>query len=112
WAAGGTAVRPAPTLRSVVDALAGEAAWPEVPDDGPAESEAPPPDLADVRGQPLARLALEAAAAGGHHLLLVGAPGSGKTMLARRLPGLLPPLDQQVALETTMVHSAAGVPLP
>ena len=71
-----------------------------------------PPDLADVRGQPVARRALEIAAAGGHHLLLVGSPGSGKTMLAQRLPGILPPLDRQQALEATMVHSAAGMAMP
>jgi magnesium chelatase family protein len=67
------------------------------------------PDLADVRGQALARRALEIAAAGGHHLLLVGPPGSGKTMLARRLPGILPPLTPEQALETTAIHSAAGM---
>ena len=70
--------------------------------------EPPPPDLADVRGQPVARRALEIAAAGGHHLLLVGPPGSGKTMLAQRLCGLLPALDRDDALAATMVHSAAG----
>ena len=68
-------------------------------------------DMADVRGQALARRALEVAAAGGHNLLLVGSPGSGKTMLARRLPGLLPPLTEEEALETTAVHSAHGSPL-
>jgi magnesium chelatase family protein len=68
-----------------------------------------PPDLADVRGQPHGRRALEIAAAGGHHLLLVGPPGSGKTMLARRLPGLLPPLQRQEALELTGLHSVAGL---
>jgi len=67
------------------------------------------PDLADVRGQPHGRRALEIAAAGGHHLLLVGPPGSGKTMLARRLPGLLPPLQRQEALELTGLHSVAGL---
>ena len=67
------------------------------------------PDLADVRGAPHGRRALEIAAAGGHHLLLVGAAGSGKTMLARRLPGLLPPLERSEALEVTRLHSVAGL---
>ncbi len=65
-------------------------------------------DLADVRGQHAARRAVEVAAAGGHHLLLSGPPGSGKTMLARRLPGILPPLTHEEALEVTRVWSAAG----
>jgi magnesium chelatase family protein len=72
----------------------------------------PPPDLSEVRGQRLGRWALEVAAAGGHHLLFSGPPGAGKTLLARRLPGLLPPLSAEDALETTRVHSAAGEPLP
>ncbi|GJL83748.1 MAG: magnesium chelatase subunit ChlI [marine bacterium B5-7] len=63
------------------------------------------PDLGDVRGQTLAKRALTIAAAGGHHLLLAGPPGSGKTMLAQRLPGLLPPLDDQAALQTASVLS-------
>ncbi|MFZ5492650.1 MAG: YifB family Mg chelatase-like AAA ATPase [Pseudomonadota bacterium] len=63
------------------------------------------PDLADVRGQPAARRALEIAAAGGHSLLMLGPPGAGKTMLATRLPGILPPLTQQEALETAAVQS-------
>jgi len=67
------------------------------------------PDLREVRGQASARRALELAAAGGHHLLLSGPPGAGKSMLARRLPGVLPPLDLREALEVTRVWSAAGL---
>ncbi|WP_188037854.1 YifB family Mg chelatase-like AAA ATPase, partial [Actinotalea sp. JY-7885] len=86
----------------------------ELPDVEPALAEtAPPrgraaPDLVDVVGQRTARWALEVAAAGGHHLLMVGPPGAGKTMLAERLPGLLPDLDEQEAVEVTAVHSVAG----
>jgi magnesium chelatase family protein len=75
--------------------------------------EVPPPedllDLADVRGQERARRALELAAAGGHNLLLGGPPGTGKTMIARRLPGILPPLTREEALEVTCIHSVAGL---
>ncbi|MFI1015670.1 YifB family Mg chelatase-like AAA ATPase [Streptomyces sp. NPDC020965] len=67
------------------------------------------PDLADVAGQGLARRALEVAAAGGHHLMLHGPPGAGKTILAERLPGVLPPLTRQESLEVTAVHSVAGI---
>jgi magnesium chelatase family protein len=77
----------------------------------PARSHAPrdSPDLADVRGQFLARRALEVACAGGHNLLLAGPPGAGKTMIARRVPGILPPLTFDEALEVTAVHSVAGL---
>ena len=67
------------------------------------------PDLTDVKGQAHARRALEVAAAGGHHLLMVGPPGCGKTMLARRLPGILPPLVLDESVEVTCVYSAAGL---
>lgn len=67
------------------------------------------PDMADVIGQPEARYALELAAAGGHHVTMIGPPGAGKTMLAARLPGLLPPLTPEEALEVTAIHSVAGM---
>jgi magnesium chelatase family protein len=69
-------------------------------------------DFAEVRGQAIARRALEIAAAGGHHALLVGPPGSGKSMLARRLPGILPPLESDEALVVTRIHSSAGLRAP
>ncbi|MDN4475701.1 YifB family Mg chelatase-like AAA ATPase [Demequina sp. SYSU T00192] len=73
-----------------------------------ARARTEPPDLADVRGQETARAALEVAAAGGHHLLMLGPPGAGKTMLAERLPGILPDLDDAEAVRVTAVHSLAG----
>ena len=112
WCVAGEGVRVANTLREVVDALNADAPWPQVPDGEFVDDEPPLPDLADVRGQQVARLGLEVAAAGGHHMLLVGPPGSGKTMLAQRIPGLLPLLEPDISLQATMVHSAAGVRLP
>ena len=96
-------------LSDLVKALRGEAPWPLPHTERPGHRRVPGPDLADVRGQAIARAALEVAAAGGHHLLLTGPPGGGKTMLAERLAGLLPPLTPGEALEVTKIHSAAGV---
>ncbi len=105
-------VRVAPTLARLVEALRKQCEWPEPLRADVPEPCVPGPDLREVRGHELGRLAVEVAAAGGHHLLMVGPPGSGKTMLATRLPGLLAPLSPPEALEATIVHSAAGVPLP
>jgi magnesium chelatase family protein len=104
----GLDVHPAVSLPEAV-AMAGSAVRPAPPRSAvPQVPRASLPDMADVRGQVVARRALEIAAAGGHNLIFVGPPGSGKTMLARRLPGLLPPLTLEEAVETTAIHSAWG----
>jgi magnesium chelatase family protein len=104
-------VRTAPDLKGLVRVLRGEDPWPALPPAPMTSGAPPPPDLAEVRGQSFGRQALEVAAAGGHHLLMVGPAGSGKTMLATRLPGLLPALSPDEALEVAKIHSAAGLEL-
>ncbi|MCU0280263.1 MAG: YifB family Mg chelatase-like AAA ATPase [Acidimicrobiia bacterium] len=108
---GDAEVRVVRTLAEAVAVALGEAAAvaPAVP---PPAPESPAADLAAVRGQPLARRALEVAAGGGHHLLLVGPPGAGKTMLARCLPGILPPLGANESLQVARAWAAAGRPRP
>ena len=118
-AANGSRGRPGPgrgrpgratTWPEILAWLAGDG--PALPGPSPGAPAAAPsaaPDLADVAGQQLAKRAVEVAAAGAHHLFLEGAPGAGKTMLAERLPGLLPALDDAAALEVTAVHSVAGL---
>ncbi len=105
-------VRAAASFREVVGALRGDVEWPALPEVPPTDDEPAGPDLADVRGQPMARFALEIAAAGEHPLLLVGPPGSGKSMLASRIPSVLPSLDEAGARRVTCIHSAAGMRLP
>ena len=101
------------TLRAAVDLLEGRPGPAAVRLDAEAllagGDRAPGPDLGEVRGQGAARRALEVAAAGGHSMLMIGPPGAGKTMLARRLPGILPPLGLDEAIEVTRVHSVAGL---
>jgi magnesium chelatase family protein len=110
-------VRLAGHLRQVCDALKGKAAWsgasPPDPATAPADLAkcADAPDLAEVRGQFAAKRALEIAAAGEHGLLMIGPPGAGKTLLAQRLPGLLPPLAPLESLEVACLESAAGLRL-
>jgi magnesium chelatase family protein len=99
----------APHLGAVIAHLLAREPLPRVaPSAVPRAAAGSEPDLTDVRGQAVARRALELAAAGGHNILFSGPPGSGKTMLARRLPGILPPLSREESLEVTRIWSVAG----
>jgi magnesium chelatase family protein len=104
----GIEVLASPSLRAVVAALRRDGPPLDPAVGGPDRVDEATPDLADIVGQPVGRLAIEVAAAGAHNLLLAGSPGAGKTMLAARLPGVLPPLDDTSALEVTAIHSVAG----
>lgn len=104
---GGAAILPARSLLEVCAHLNGQ--QPLAPYAGAPAAAAPAyPDLADVKGQAQARRALEVAAAGGHSLLMIGPPGTGKSMLAARFPGLLPPMGEEEALESAALHSLNG----
>lgn len=105
----GLRVLPASSLAEAVRVINDPSTAAPAPPPAPRTGTAELADLTDVRGQLLARRALEIASAGGHNLLLVGPPGAGKTMMAKRLPGILPPMSFDEALEATSVHSVAGL---
>ena len=109
--AGDLALHPAGHLLEVAAHLAGRQQIPASRAQPPQAPVQPEPDLAEVAGQAQAKRALEVAAAGRHSLLMMGPPGSGKSMLAQRLPGILPPLDEHEALQSAAIRSVAGLPL-
>jgi magnesium chelatase family protein len=99
----------APSLVALVNHLKGTQMLPAPAPGAAAEDEALIPDLRDIKGQEGAKRALEIAAAGGHNMLMVGPPGAGKSMLAQRLPGILPPMGAREALEVSLISSVAGL---
>jgi len=107
WAGEDVDVLAADSLVQIVNHFRGSQVMSR-PRPGLAEDEAPLPDLRDIKGQDAAKRALEVAAAGGHHLLMVGPPGAGKSMLASRLPSILPPMDAREMLDVSMIASVAG----
>ncbi len=107
WASAAMQIVAPPNLVALVNHLKGAAHLPQ-PHPHLDKGEDATPDLKHVRGQESAKRALEVAAAGGHHMLMIGAPGAGKSMLAQRLPSILPPLEPQELLEVAMIQSIAG----